>query len=489
MGAMLTGLSTSDVVYNGYNPGISSATPSFSAIYGVWETYESHYNTGDKFVVYYRYRGILKGKQANFTNWTQWYSKTVNPTPDKIRLSRDGSRYVCLTALDNVPHQTMANRTYDYIEVEYGVGVRFASPQAWNNNSDWLEPGYETYYIDYYPNYTVPSDGYFVNLDRDNFAIVLNNTSGCCRFDDRYAIISVKNSAGKNILSGNVWGTVAQTGTTTYLTIPFSALSESLVSGAKYTFQFRINQTWFPIYGELWQQKPTITETYNFTALTHTPTVQVISNTVKGLVLRLGEQNDKRYNNTSIRVSLKKSASDEININGVYNTDTAGGGVGAIITLPAQPFGTATYEIHGWSASGGLSDAVEFTNTLVGDNSNCYFDCWTYDDDGNLIQKTATIQLNPEYKIEIVPETELYKFAGRSAPSMFVGTGNTTKIEVSGVLMDDDAEDWLAIARANLPVVVRFPDGKRFRTAPDTMTTDWTFRPIKNVSYEGTVVI
>jgi hypothetical protein len=310
-----------------------------------------------------------------------------------------------------------------------------------------------------------------VNGSLNEIKFTTNHPDGW-RSDDRFSFTILRQyPRGSNILNGEVWGTVDGNGD---LWLSRYDLTNEPVDGTTYVVNCRMNRNWMPIGNNLITISTRVT--YDASPQCNTPTCTVVSSTIDELVVRIGDSGDKNHAIERVRITLEGSS---------YKSDTSAGDLG-LHTLPAQPFGTNTYEIHGWNDDYGISDSIYITATTKADGNYCYFSTTQDNDNDDLIN--CRIQYNPQYSISVEPQKEIFKFAGRSNPTVFNGVGTSTSVSISGDLIDDDAATWLAIARANRRVIVRFPDGKRFLTSVDNMDVNWDYRPIKSVSFAGTEV-
>ena len=95
----------------------------------------------------------------------------------------------------------------------------------------------------------------------------------------------------------------------------------------------------------------------------------------------------------------------------------------------------------------------------------------------------AVIRFNQKYRVTSEPDGDTMKLAGRDRPSSFYGQGGATKVEVSGVLVDEDGTDVENMVREG-DVYVRLPDGRAYRCKASA-TIDWDFRRLRNVSLSG----
>ena len=93
------------------------------------------------------------------------------------------------------------------------------------------------------------------------------------------------------------------------------------------------------------------------------------------------------------------------------------------------------------------------------------------------------IRYNQAYRVSSDAECDTVKLAGRERPSSFYGRGGTTRVEVSGVLLDDDGTALERIATEG-DCYIRLPDGRAYRCVP-SVSLDWDFSRLRNVTVTG----
>ena len=446
----------------------------YSNLYVGWCTQYDHASAGDKFEIAVRYRGISKGAPPILPNWSNWTTVTVNASNCNEHFNDYYADYWYAYNISNfgIPGLSrgvdMYSGMFDYLEIQISVAVRYATPQAFLNGGTYMAPIQASTSITWLPIYSLEL---MKSENLNEICLQVYPTEGM-RNDDRWNISLIRPSnSWNNLLKSNVWGTV-RNGNRFYIDRKY--FKEQPVDGQTYIINGYMNRYWKPIGDE--QVGIVGTVLYDNSPQCNTPTCTIVTNSIDKLVVRIGDSGDKGHPIDRVRITLEGSS---------YSCDTSAGDIG-LHTLPAQPFGTSTYEIHAWSDTYGISESIYITNTVKPDGNFCYFN--TAPTLEGIEGIGCKVQHNPQYSVSMSAEKETYKFAGRDNPTAFFGVGKTNTVTVSGTLIDDPADKWLAIAASNTPVFVRFGDGKRYQCAVDSMDVNWNFRPLKSVSFSGTEV-
>lgn len=430
----------------------------------------------DTFHIAIRYRGIGKNAPSVFPDWSAWKKVSIkggaacNEHPNSyygdywyaVDIAKFGLKGLLTSSSSG--SWTIQNRKYDYIEFQIGIGMTLAAPAEWNNNQTEVPMEYGESSLNYVPYYKATA---LLKGSLNQIQVVTNHPEGW-RKDDRWGFDLIRTPSGSNLLDRNkaCWGIVDAKGD---IWIDKSYLRSELEAGRSYILNVRIVRAWKGI-GET-DYTLVSTVPYDDSPQCNTPTVSVVSATSDAVILNIGDSGDKNHPIEKVRVALQGSN---------YSCDVSEGALGQH-TLAAQPFGRNVYEVTGWNETYGTSKTVTASATVS--QFGNYTNITSGDGSYNL-----RLEYNPSFSIKVQPEGETIKFAGRSNPTRFLGNGTETKVELSGVLLNNDANDWLALSKSGELVIIRFPDGKRCQCSIDEFNTDWEQRQIKNISFSGTEV-
>ena len=453
-------------------------------------TFRTDYGTDtqDKFRVAIRFRGYPKG-YPSLQNWSSWYEDEVPSSIANCHTSDYVSGYWWHIALSDVADlyqdlctglqddlYTFENRRYDNLEFEVSIVAVHKQPMP--DGSTETPPVSATMNIYYVPEYTLTSIAY---ESADTIVVSYTTTESWTRTDDRFCIQMIKDApqgvnwlANPEILRADYWGEVPIPGR---IELPTSYLREH-IKGKRIRYSIRMVAAFRP-------QNSSFGSMVGFTTvqddtICNTPTLSLgTSSNPANIVLNVGDSGDK--NAPIEEISIKMT-------DGAYTIDD-------MLVIPSgtqwpqaiftnAPFNTPlTFTAIG-SRANAVSAPVTITVPAITSVGNI-----TYIDQINSDNPISVrLQHNPSFDISVSSEKEVYKMAGRNKPVSYYGQGYEASVSVGGDVIDEDGNDWLALQQQPGDVVVRFPDGKRFAIAVDSVDLSWENRRIKTVSISGTEV-
>ena len=460
------------------------ATSDRDGLYLVWTT-DSGTGTHKSFTITISFSGIPKGLTTQ-TAQSKIYTKTLNISECNEHTSQYASGVfwaVGLSKFDDLVSKLgsytnddidYANRSYDYLKFDVSIIANYADDFEWAQGQTSSPPEYANLTVSYIPDYVI-SDVYY---DEPELIVIEYTAEGWTRFDDRWALHNAKVSDGtstmlksESIIAQNTWGTVTKYGR---IECPASAFTESLM-GKDIRLMVRFVASYQPIGGagntDTWE------DTVTSKILKNTPTLSLASNDGSSIAFNVGDSGDKDAEIDTVTVTME---------DGRYTVDTV-----TVVkegsSFPQAVFRFCPYNKDlSFTAIGtkgkGASNPKTVSGVKLKNRNKTSFD---------VIDGTGHVDLyqDIETSISTANNHDLVQFKGRRRPSAFYGEGGTTSLSFSASMLYEDADDFMALAQAELgdtgDIMVRLPDGRRYAMAVDSCDVDWTLRNQKQVSISG----
>lgn len=453
-------------------------------LYLVWCT-DSGTGTHKSFTVTVSFSGIPKGMTTQ-TAQSQTYTKTLNLAQCNEHTSQYKSGVywaIGLSSFDGLVSKLgsytgddidFAGRKYDYLKFDVSIVANYADDFEWANGAQSSPPEYASLTVTYIPEYTI-TDVYY---DEPELIVIEYSAPNWTRADDRWALHNAKVSDGsttmlksESIVAENVWGTVANYGR---IECPASAFTQSLMN-KDIRLMIRWVAGYLPFGGA--GNSATWDDYVASKIVKNTPTLSLASNDGSWITLNVGDSGDKGAEIDTVAITME---------GGKYKLDTV------TVTKSGNSFPKAVFKYCPYNTDlkftaigtkgKGASAPKTLSNIRLKNRNRTSFD--TINGDGHL-----DLYQDIETSISTANNHDVVQFNGRRRPSAFYGTGGTTSLSFSATMLYDDADDFLALAQAEISgagdVMVRLPDGKRYAMAVDSCDVDWTLRNQKQVSISG----
>lgn len=458
--------------------------------YLVWAT-DSGTGTHESFTIAISWSGIPKG-QTQMTAQSETITKTVpiSQCNEHTNAYTAGTFWaVGLSVFDDLLSElgtytgdnvTFDGRNYDYISFNVSICANYANPEAWGAESSPYEN--DSLSLIFVPIYNI-TDVYY---DTPEVIVVEYSADNWARFDDRWALHRCKISDGstwflnsESIIATNTWGTVAKYGR---IEIPATAFTTSLMN-KKIRLMIRWVASYLPTGFSF--ADDTVEITVDSKIVKNTPTLSLASNDNRTVELNVGDSGDNNAPLETITVKME---------GGRYTVDTVTvekqGSTWPQATFRYCPYNTPlTFTAIGTSGLGASSPVSVSGITLKNSNKYSFDSIVAPEEEDNEVSFDLVHDVQPD--ISVANNQSTVQLAGRRRPSAFYGSGGTCSLGFSGTLIDDDANDFLALAQAdstdnvNRDLVVRFPDGKRYGMVVESCEVGWEFRQRKDVSISG----
>lgn len=430
----------------------------------VWST-EQGSSVQKEFVVTVRVKGRFKGSSYE-TEW-KTYSATfaasqcreTQPFGGRVRWSvKLGDVGTLLSDIAGASGWKYNTRVYDSltfrVEVYSNWVASFAAMMGYGSSNT----AYAELYLSYLPEYHL-TDLYYESSD----LIVIEYSTTWTRQDDRFCI-TVFTCAGQSIIRGEYWYAIAAPGR---LEVPTSWLTRH-IKGQKVFVTVAFNQTYRPRgYKQMFASG---TFTVSDHSQCNTATLRVVdSGDPYSVWIKTGDSGDLDSPITDVTVKLRseRSLSNEVTVP-----------AGEIAKMRCCPFneplvfdgiGTNGYSVSQKMATV-TAQELNVKGVIVLDSC----------DDESM---RVLLRFNTEYSVTAQGECETMKFAGRSRPCSFYGTGGSTSVSVSGVLLDDTAATLERMVEIG-DIYVRFPDSRAYRLAASA-SISCDFPRLREVSVSG----
>lgn len=436
-----------------------------------WSTWNG-LDWAKNFVFESQFRGVPKGTtgmgESGNTQWSAWTTRTISASSchpyqrandDKWWWYIDLASVVNSETALNGGSWSYASRIYDQVQVRFRIKSNYNDGYTDILGNTFSPTAQADVWVGYFPNYTL---GEIYQQGSD--LIITYTASGWTRKDDRYEILSLK-SGSRNILQSGTWG--SQSGLVEklgWISIPLSSCSFIPDKGDSVYAKIRWNASYREIGMDFADASGYLTFTDQSEA--NTPVGDVTVNGDGSISVGVGDSGDKgnEIYEAIVKIDIDGFEFDQIVINKV---DMAN----AMLNFP--PLGKEiTVQIQGTTQTGGVSDVIEKT-VFVPAEGRILIDA--FDDAGERVGEQCVLSTNIDWDVSRKREKDTVKLAGRKAPSAFFGEGKETSITLSGeVFWKDigvfDADRFYALGDADL-VCIRFPDGQRFVTTIDDITT------------------
>nr|DAF87185.1 MAG TPA: hypothetical protein [Myoviridae sp. ctPkm1] len=435
-------------------------------------------------------RVSAKGYAKGMSYESQWkdYEATVDASKCNERRSYSGGRVSWSIPLSLVGSLTTdfgggkwtyAGRAYDTATFEVSVRANWKDDLlgVGGDKSDWVsEWAYAELYMGFLANYSL-TQAYYESAD----LLVIEYATTWMRQDDRFAIdvdshvvatadggddegIILLGGGSSRILSQEYWDTVAAPGR---IEVPVSALTQHL-RGKTVWFDVAFN----PVYRPYAIARRGIAQAelpVGDKSECNSCTLAVVpSEDPYAVWLKTGDAGDLDSPITEVSVKCRTSTgySSQVKVK-----------VGEVAKMRGCPLNSPL--LFEGVGGNGYSVSKKVT-TVAADPIRAMGVCVV---DSASSDSRAVIRFNQKYRVTSEPDGDTMKLAGRDRPSSFYGQGGATKVEVSGVLVDEDGTDVENMVREG-DVYVRLPDGRAYRCKASA-TIDWDFRRLRNVSLSG----
>lgn len=147
-----------------------------------------------------------------------------------------------------------------------------------------------------------------------------------------------------------------------------------------------------------------------------------------------------------------------------YNFDIMQVALGEIAEFKYLPFGSEVkLSAIGYRDNGSTSEATSSLTVKTPSGGGCVIDVLSTGERLVMTMTEGGADKGPTVKTS--PESTAVKLAGRPRPSAFYGTGGETTVSFTGVVLDEYALDYEALAEKG-DILMRFPDGRRYAITP-----------------------
>lgn len=342
---------------------------------------------------------------------------------------------------------TYASRKYDNVRIEASVRSIYADPEgmgAAGSETSWC-----TCYIAYIPTYRILGAYY---EDKDRLTITYSTT--WTRKDDRWWICDEDGRVGgKSVVGGKALTTESTSGTITSIgriDVPAERLS-TFVAGKSVRLNVHFNASYRPI-GDFFANSVKELVVANKTTCDGVSLVLVsVGQTVK--VRATAPTSDTMPDGAIIMVDDSH-----------YNFDIMQVALGEIAEFKYLPFGSdVKLSAIGYRDNGSTSETTSSLTVKTPSGGGCVIDVLSTGERLVMTMTEGGADKGPTVKTS--PESTAVKLAGRSRPSAFYGTGGETTVSFTGVVLDEDALDYEALAEKG-DILMRFPDGRRYAITP-----------------------
>lgn len=439
-------------------------------LYLTWST-DSGIEWSATFVFKVQYRGVPKGTvgtgERGNTQWSAWSERRISSSSCSPRTISNSDRTWWSVPIGNLVPETVINggswvydrRVYDQVQIRVSVYSEYYPGTIDAYGNSFSPTTTSDVWVGYFPDYTI-TDIY----QQGSQLIITYTADGWTRTDDRYEILSLK-SGSRNMLASGTWGT--QSGAVKkmgWIAIPTSALQYLPAAGSSVYAKIRWNASYREFGMEFADASATIKLSDKTEA--NTPIGSVTVNPDSSISVGVGDSGDK---GNSIYEAIVKVEGDGFEFDQVVvdTVDMAN----ALLNFP--PLGKEiTVQIQGTTATGGVSNIVE-KKVFVPADGKALIDA--FDQNGNRVGEQCQLDANLDWSVKRSRNFDTVKLAGRKRPSAFFGEGGDTSISLSGIvfwkgLAKFDADRFYALGEADM-VVIRFPDGQRFVSVIDSITT------------------
>lgn len=468
--------------------GVYASKPEGKTLYLTFRTdYGS--DTQEKFKVSVRFRGYPKG-YPSLQNWSDWYTDEVYVSNAHEATSNYVSGYwwhiafsdistlyqdLC-TGLQNDLY-TFDNRRYDNVEMEVSIVAVYKQPMPdGTTQSPPVSAKLTLYYV---PEYTLTSMAY---ESSDTIAITYSVSDGWTRTDDRFCVQMIREAPlngesyirNPQILRADYWGEVPIPGR---IELPTSYLKQH-IKGMRIAYTIRMVAAFRPTNASFTAMSGFVVVEDD--TVCNTPTLSLASSSnPASIVLNVGDSGDK---NAPIEEITIKMTDGDYTIDDMVVLPNGSQWPQAVFTN--APFNTPLTFIAVGSRANAVSAPKSLSVPAIKSAGN-----YTYIDQINQDNPISVkLRHNPSFEVSTTSEKEVYKMAGRNKPVAYYGQGYEATVSVEGDIVDEDGNDWLALQQQPGDVVIRFPDGKRYAIAVDSVDLSWENRRIKTVSISGTEV-
>lgn len=441
------------------------------SMYMHWSTMQGT-NYLKNFVFEWQWRGVPKGSvgegEGGNTNWSSWSTKTLAVSSCHPYQVYNSDRWYWYVPLGSVVTESLMNggswsygsRTYDQVQIRFRMHANYVDGTLDELGNSYSPTSQADVWIGFFPNYKL-KEIYQQGTD----VIITYTADGWTRKDDRYRVLSLT-SGGRSLLAsgtaGNQAGLVQKLG---WISVPLSALQFIPNRGSSVYVKLRWNTSYHETeYSGYTDASATLTFTDESEA--NTPVGDVTVNGDGSISVGVGDSGDNGNDiyEAVVKIDIDGFEFDQVVLNKV---DMAN----AMLNFP--PLGKEiTVQIQGSTVTGGVSDVVEKT-VFVPADGRILLDA--FDQDGERVGKQCVLTANIDWDVSRKREKEVVKLSGRKRPSAFFGEGGETSVSLSGSVKWDglgqfNADDFYALGDADL-VCIRFPDGQRFVSTIDTVTT------------------
>lgn len=338
-------------------------------------------------------------------------------------------------------------RAYDSIRLEVSVHSIFVSQLP--DGRTQSETAWLTCFIGFVPEYSLVSAYYD---SKDYLAITYTTT--WTRKDDRWYLCDDPSKVGgmcavggRSLTRQNTNGTISAIGT---ILVPTSSLTTN-ISGKSVYFNVHFNS----VYRQMGDFFANATKTLVVGSRLECSGVNVA-------VVEEGER-------VGIKVTQgsTKSPADGATVmvdGGHYSFDSKDVAIGGVAYFDKLPFGKdVTFSAIGYTTAGATSKTTSSVTVRTPPSSGLVIDALSTGD--RLVMTMTEGGADKGPTVRSTRESTTVKLAGRERPSAFYGTGGTTYVSFSGVVLDDDADDFEALAEVG-DIMLRFPDGRRYVISP-----------------------
>lgn len=343
---------------------------------------------------------------------------------------------------------TYASRKYDSIRIEAFARSTYVNTMP--DGSTQSETARLTTYIGFVPEYEITGAYY---EDKDRLTITYSTT--WTRKDDRWWICDEDGRVGgKSVVGGKALTTESTSGTITSIgriDVPAERLS-TFVAGKSVRLNVHFNASYRPI-GDFFANSVKELVVANRTTCDGVSLVLVsVGKTVK--VRATAPTSDTMPDGAIIMVDDSH-----------YNFDIMQVALGEVAEFKYLPFGSEVkLSAIGYRDNGSTSESTSSLTVKTPGGGGCVIDVLSTGERLVMTMTEGGADKGPTVKTS--PECDTVKLAGRSRPSAFYGTGGSTSVSFSGVVLDEDARDYEALAEKG-DILLRFSDGRRYAITPE----------------------
>lgn len=455
--------------YVGYGYKINGGDSPVS-LYFNWST-RTGLDWSKTFVMKVRWRGIPKGTvgtgEVGNTPWSEWEEKRIPASScSPTQRANDDRTWWSIPLGSIVPESEISGgswyypyRKYDQVQIRISMYAEYIEGMIDADGNSYSPTTTSDIWVGYFPDYTI-TDIY----QQGSSVIITYTAEGWTRTDDRYEILDLT-ADKKDMLSSWTFGT--QSGAVEkigWIEIPTSSLRFLPKEGSTVYAKVR----WNASYREAGMDFADASAVFTFEnkSTANTPTGSVTVNPDGSISVGVGDSGDK---GNEIYQAIVKVEGDGFEFDQVVvdTVDMAN----ALLNFP--PLGKEiTVQIQGTTATGGVSEVIE-RKVFVPADGKALIDA--FDQDGNRVGEQCKLDANLDWSVKRSRNFDTVKLAGRQRPSAFFGEGGTSSISLSGIVFwkglgKFDADRFYALGEADM-VVIRFPDGQRFVSVIDGITT------------------